>query len=65
LGEQLIYRDDPADCSTPDLTRLARLQQVTEISIPGVPITEGLSHTEESAGKASAGKLGTIEAPHA
>ena len=23
LGEQLIYRDDPADCSTPDLTRLA------------------------------------------
>jgi hypothetical protein len=62
LGEQLIYRDDPADCSTPDLTRL---QQVTEISISGDPITEGLSHTEESAGKAGAGTLGTIETPHA
>jgi hypothetical protein len=41
------------------------LKQVTEISIPGDPITEGLSHTEESAGKAGAGTLGTIETPHA
>ena len=37
----------------------------SSISIPGDPIAEGLSHTEESAGKAGAGTLGTIEAPHA
>ena len=41
------------------------LKQVTEISIPGDPITEGLSHTEESAGKAGAGTPGTIETPYA
>lgn len=29
------------------------LKQVTEISIPGDPIAEALSHTEESAGKAA------------
>ena len=33
------------------------LKQVTEISIPGDPITEELSHTEESAGKAGAEHL--------
>ena len=41
------------------------LKQVTEISIPGDPITEGFSRTEESAGKAGAGTLGTIETPRA
>ena len=41
------------------------LKQVTEISIPGDPITEGLSRTEEFADKAGAGTLGTIETPHA
>jgi hypothetical protein len=41
------------------------LKQVAEISIPGDPITEGLSRTEEFAGKAGAGTLGSIETPHA